>query len=331
MEKVLIVGAGGFVGSFLCEEALRRNYDVWAGIRESTSRRYLQDPKLKFVIMDFSSEETLLKSIESQAPQGGWDYIVYNLGLTKAINFTEFNRVNYSILQSFTSVLHKTGLIPGKMLYISSLSVMGPGADGQPFDEKKPPLPDTRYGASKLKAEMWLATAGIPYIIFRATGIYGPRENDYYLMYKSIARGFDFSVGFKPQALTFIYVEDLARAVFDAIEKAPVNNTYIISENASYSQKQFRKIVLNELGKRFAIPIKLPLWAVKTVSVIAEKIGALRGKPSTLNRDKYHIMRQRNWKADTSKARADFGFNPIVSLKEGIRLSIAWNKAHHRL
>ena len=35
------------------------------------------------------------------------------------------------------------------------------------------PRPNTKYGASKLKAEMHLAMSGLPYIVFRATGIYG--------------------------------------------------------------------------------------------------------------------------------------------------------------
>ena len=36
--RVLVVGAGGFVGGYLCDEALKRGYEVWAGIRSSTSR-----------------------------------------------------------------------------------------------------------------------------------------------------------------------------------------------------------------------------------------------------------------------------------------------------
>ena len=49
-------------------------------------------------------------------------------------------------------------------------------------------------------------------------------------------------------------------------------------------------------------------------------------KPSTLNRDKYNIMKQRNWAVDISKACADFGFSPEVGLREGVRKSIEWYK-----
>ena len=45
--KILVTGASGFIGSFLCEEGLRQGHEVWAGVRRSSSRRYLQDARLK--------------------------------------------------------------------------------------------------------------------------------------------------------------------------------------------------------------------------------------------------------------------------------------------
>ena len=60
--------------------------------------------------------------------------------------------------------------------------------------------------------------------------------------------------------------------------------------------------------------------------MIAEKIGAAKGKPSTLNSDKYNIMAQRNWNVSVDKARRDFGFAPRVDLREGIARSIEWYK-----
>ena len=329
MTKVLVVGAGGFAGGFIVEEALRRGYDVYAGVRESTSRKYLVDPKIKFVTFDFDNPDSLADTMKAAMPEDEkWDWIVYNLGATKAISFSDFSRINYDYLKSFLEALKKCDKIPEKFLLMSSLSVMGPRheKDGGKFKETDIPAPNTRYGASKLKAEMLLTMEGIPYIIFRPTGIYGPRDKDYFLMLKTISSGFDFSAGYKKQMLTFIYVEDLARAIFDALEKAPVNRTYLISEEVAYTQKEFRKIASEALGKKGVISIPLPLWAVKGVSAVAEKWGVARMKPSTLNSDKYKIMKQRNWDVDVSNAKKDFGFNPKVSLEEGIKKATEWYK-----
>ena len=334
MKKVLVVGAGGFAGGFIVEEGLRRGYEVWAGVRESTSRKYLNDPRIKFLTLDFENPDSLKDSL-SRAMTGDekWDWIIYNLGATKAISFSDFSKINYDYLKYFIEALKNSEKIPERFLYISSLSVMGPAheKDGKKFIETDIPQPNTRYGASKLKAEMLLAMECVPYIIFRSTGIYGPRDKDYFLMLKSMSKGFDFSAGYKKQLLTFIYVEDLAGAIYDALQKAPANQTYIISEEKTYTQKEFRKIAAHALGKKGILSLPLPLWIVKAVSVIAEKWGVARMKPSTLNRDKYNIMKQRNWEADISKAKADFGFEPKVSLEEGVRNALKWYKKENWL
>lgn len=326
-KNVLVVGAGGFAGGFIVREALNRGFNVFAGVRQSTSRRYLDDPRINFVTLDFDNPDSLPDSLTSAIPEGArWDYIVYNLGATKCLNFLSFSKINCGYLRDFTDALKKTDLVPDKLLFISSLSALGPGDEinYSPFTEEKIPTPNTKYGASKLKAELWLAETGIPHIIFRATGLYGPRDHDYFLMFKSVAKGLDFSVGYRRQLLSFLYVEDLARGIFDALDKAPVNETYNVAEPQAYTQKEFRRLTCKALGKRWALPLRMPLWAVKLVSVIAEKWGVARMKPSTLNRDKYNIMKQRNWGVDISKARRDFGFNPEVNLEEGIRRSICW-------
>lgn len=330
-KRVLVVGAGGFTGGWIVSEGLRRGYEMWAGVRESTSREWLGEEGINFLILDFSQPESLQKSLKSALPEGEkWDYIVYNLGATKVMRYLDFSRINYDYLRYFTTALKHAGKVPEKFLYMSSLSAMGPVDEKgyAPFTEDMIPMPNTKYGASKLKAELWLEMDKMPYIIFRPTGIYGPRDKDYFLMFKSIATGFDFSVGYRRQLLTFIYVKDLASAVYDALEHAPVGEVYNISENRSYTQSEFRKIVGKLMNKKLVIPVRMPLWGVKWVSVIAEKIGVAQNKPSTLNRDKYKIMKQRNWNVDISKARRDFGFTPRVDLEEGVKESLKWYKEH---
>ena len=53
MKSILITGASGFVGSFLIEEALRQGFETWAGVRATSSRRYLQEPGTRFLELDF--------------------------------------------------------------------------------------------------------------------------------------------------------------------------------------------------------------------------------------------------------------------------------------
>lgn len=330
-KKVLIVGAGGFVGGFIVEECLRRGFDAWATVRRSTSREYLTDDRINFIELDLKSKDATIDALENAIGKADkWDYVIYNLGATKCSDFKDFIRINHDCLKTFADALKECGKVPEKFLYMSSLSALGPGDEENytPFTPRSVPNPNTKYGQSKLMAEKMLAESGLPYIIFRATGVYGPREKDYFMMFKSIKSGFDFSVGYRKQLLTFIYSSDLVNAMFDALEKAPIERTYIIAEDRAYTQKEFRGIAAKILGKRFVLPMRMPLWTVYIVSVIAEKTGAMRGKPSTLNRDKFNIMKQRNWTADISDAQKDFGFSPQVSLEEGVKMAVDWYKKH---
>lgn len=320
--SLLVVGAGGFIGGFICAESIRRGFDTYAAVRESTSRRYLSDPALHFVVLDYDNPASLPNQLVSAAPEGGWDYIIYNLGATKATDFGMFNRVNYQYLRNFVDALVSNRIVPGHFLFMSSLSAVGPADEKgyTPIDNSTVPHPNTRYGLSKIKAETYLETLpDFPWTIFRPTGVYGPHEKDYLMMIKSIDRGFDVGMGYKTQLLTFIYVEDLVGAMFDAITTdVTLHKKYIISEPRAYTQKEFRQIVAKALGKKFVMPVKFPMWAVYAVSVVAEKVGVLTLKPSTLNRDKFKIMKQRNWACSVEDAQRDFNFQCNFPLERGI-------------
>lgn len=321
-KRLLVTGAGGFIGGFIAAEGLRRGMDVTVAIRATTSRRYLTDSRLHFLVLDYDNRASMEEAIKGEQP---WDYIIYNLGATKAVNYLDFKRINYEYLRTFCEVLKATDHVPERLLYMSSLSALGAGDEKgySPITNDMRPHPDTRYGQSKIMAEQYLEHfAGIPYIIFRPTGVYGPHEKDYLMMVKSIDHHFDFGVGYRKQMLTFIYVDDLVEAMFDALASGVKNKKYIISEDRAYTQKEFRDIVAQELGGKWVIPIKVPIWGLWVVSAVAEKIGKMRLKTSTLNLDKFKIMRQRNWTADISDAVADFGFAPKVDLREGIRRTV---------
>ena len=328
-KKILITGAGGFVGGFIVEEALKRGYETWAAVRATTSLEYLTDERINIIELDFSDKSVLKEQISLFiAENGKWDFIIHNLGATKCANFRDFNRINYEYLKDFTTILCETNGIPEKFLLMSSLSVMGLGDEAgyTPFKPTDIPMPNTSYGVSKLKGEQAVkAIPDFPYIIFRATGVYGPHEKDYYLMIKSIAQGFDFSGGFKKQMLTFIYVKDLACAMIDALE-APdaIKKTYFIAEKRGYTQKEFREIVARTIGKKHVIPVCAPLWLTRIVCWISEQIGVLRMKPSTLNSDKFKIIKQRNWLCDVSNGEKDFNFAPKYDLETGIKEAVEW-------
>lgn len=128
MKRVLIIGAGGFIGGFMARKSLERGYETWVAVRETTSRRYLDDNRLKFVVVDYDSKDNVAAALSGALPDGEkWDWIVYNLGATKVMNYSDFNRINYGYLKNVVEALCDTGMVPERFLYMSSLSALGPG------------------------------------------------------------------------------------------------------------------------------------------------------------------------------------------------------------
>ncbi|WP_101689588.1 NAD-dependent epimerase/dehydratase family protein [Dysgonomonas massiliensis] len=330
--KILITGASGFIGSFLVEEALRRGYDTWAGIRKSSNLDYLQDQRIKFIDFNFNSKEKLEKQLsEFYQKNGKFDYIIHNAGVTKCLNKDDFDRVNYQNTVNFIDALISTQNTPCKFIFMSSLSVMGKGDEtGQkPFFTEDTPKPNTAYGRSKVKAENYIrSTETLPHLIFRPTGVYGPREKDYFMMLKTVKSGLNIGAGFKPQHLTFIYVKDLAQAIFNGIESDIINKTYFVADGNTYTDKEYTELIKETLDKKRTLNFKIPFFLLRGISIISESISFFTKKASTLNRDKYIIMSQRNWKCDITPLINDLNFKAKYNLKDGLKESIDWYKQH---
>lgn len=312
------------------EEALRRGYEVWAGVRPSSSREYLRDGRIHLLELDFARPERLAGQLaRHKAEHGRFDYVVHCAGVTKCADPAEFDRVNHLQTASFAEALQGQDMLPRQFAFISTLSVFGPVCETEfrPIGEQDTPRPNTAYGLSKLKAEQHLQRMpGFPYVIYRPTGVYGPREKDYFLMAKSISRHTDFAVGFSRQDLTFVYVKDVVQAVFLGMEKGVTRRAYFLSDGEVYSSRAFSDLIRQELGHPFVLRLRCPLAVLKAVSLAAGWWAARRGTTSTLNPDKYRIMKQRNWQCDIAPAVRELGYSPRYKLAQGVKETIAWYK-----
>ena len=325
--KILITGASGFIGSFIVEEALRQGFDTWAAVRKSSSKAYLQDERINFIELNLSSKEQLVSQLRDQA----FDYVVHAAGVTKCLNKADFRRINTEGTKNLVDALLEVGMPLKRFVFISSLSIFGAIKEQQPYDEIREtdtPQPNTAYGKSKLEAEQYLATLGarLPYIILRPTGVYGPREKDYFIMAKSIQQHSDFAVGYKRQDITFVYVQDVVQAVFLALTRGENGRKFFLSDGQVYQSTTFSDLIHEELGRPWWIRITAPVWVLRVITFFGEYVGRLTGKVTALNNDKFNILKQRNWRCDIQPAIDELGFLPHYDLKQGVKETIKWYK-----
>lgn len=330
--KILVTGASGFIGSFIVEEALRQGFETWAGVRASSSREYLQDSCIHFIELDFSSEETLARQLDGHE----FDYIVHAAGATKCLRPDDFYKVNYEGTKNLVHAILKLQMPLKRFVYLSSLSVFGAIRERSPYqeiEETDTPRPNTAYGKSKLKAERFLDSIGndFNYIILRPTGVYGPREKDYFLMAQSIKGHVDFSVGFRRQDITFVYVRDVVQAVFLALDRGMSGRKYFLSDGNVYQSSTFSDLLHEQLGRPWWVRVKAPVWVLRLVTLCGEYVGRWTGKVSALNNDKYNILRQRNWRCNIEPTCDELGYHPHYGLRQGVEETVAWYKANHWL
>lgn len=299
--------------------------DTWAAVRRSSSREYLQDERIHLLELDLSSRDKLVQQLENHS----FDYIVHAAGVTKSLQASDFHKVNTEGTRNLVDAILQLQMPIKRFVYLSSLSIFGPIAEKQPYreiTEDDIPKPNTAYGRSKWEAEKYLDSIGnnFPYIVLRPTGVYGPREKDYFLMAKSIKRHVDFSVGFRRQDITFVYVQDVVQAVFLAFDHGMSGRKYFLSDGKVYQSAAFSNYIHDELGRPWWIRVKAPIWVLRAITFLGEYIGHFTGKISALNNDKYHILKQRNWRCDIEPAMDELGYHPHYDLERGVKLTIAW-------
>lgn len=321
--KVLVTGASGFIGSILVEKLLESGFDVTASIRSTSSKEYLRDNRIRFIELDYSDIQSLKEVFYIQK----FECILHLAGLTKARAPEDFNRVNYLYTKNLIDSIKDLNI---RLIFLSSFAAHGPGDEKEFLKVRNldKDNPNTQYGISKLKAENYIRdNLKENYLIFRPTGVYGHREKDYYIYFKTIKNHLEPYLGYQPQRLSFVYVDDLVELCIKAITSSKSNNTYFVSDGNMYLDTEFAEITKRVLNT-WTIKLRFPLFVVKWISNFNEFFGIISGKSFTLNKDKYNILSARNWDCDIEDLKKDLDYNPKVFLEEGVRKTIEWYKNH---
>ncbi|MAT38496.1 MAG: nucleoside-diphosphate sugar epimerase [Ectothiorhodospiraceae bacterium] len=318
-----ITGATGFIGSHLADALLERGFTVRALVRKTSNLRWLEGKNIERVEGSLSDAESLSRLVE------GADYVFHLAGLVKAKTEDEYFKANQGATRTLLECCEKHAPSLKRFLYLSSMTAGGPSPSLEsPVNEEHPGQPITTYGRSKLAGEKEVRSFSgkIPWTILRPPAVYGPRDTEIYLYFKTVAGGLNGVIGFDDKRLSLIYYKDLVEGIIQAAqsEKA-VDQMYYVGDDEFYSWPRIANICADVFGKKH-LTLRIPHFLLFTIAGIAQFIAGIAGKAATFNLEKARDFSQRYWTCDSSKARDDFGYKQITTLEDGLRESIEWYK-----
>lgn len=324
MKNLLLTGATGFVGSHLIEQlAKEQEFRVFALVRKQSEVSLLKKLKIQLLHASLSNHQQLEEVFESLKQQNiRLDAVVHCAAITKGKDLQEFMQVNHDGTGKLIELLKAYEHPLQKFVFLSSLAASGPTLlNGQIKIENKAPITD--YGRSKLAAEALIEQAGLPYLIFRPTAVYGPREKDIFSVFKIISKGINPLIGTHKQQLTFIYVKDLVQLIIQGLHSSIANKAYFVSDGKVYSKQDLGNYI-NKSLKRKSLTIKIPLWVVKIMAYISQTIYGWRNKLSPLNLEKFKELKAQSWVCEIEPTFQDFDFKPRYDLQKGVSETSAW-------
>ncbi|TCN26716.1 NAD-dependent epimerase/dehydratase family protein [Mesobacillus foraminis] len=225
-QKVLVTGGCGFIGSHIADKLVSNGYEVVVVDNLATGRKSnLASPDICFYkcsILDKEFEGIVLKEqpdyIIHQAAQVSVAGSIENVLYDEEVNIRGSINVIEAALKAHTK----------KIIYASSAAVYGK-PEYLPIDTQHPVAPLSPYGISKFSVERYLdvysSLYDLDYTILRYANVYGPRQDAtgeggvISIFMDQICRGETLTIyGDGEQTRDFIYVGDVARANFRALE-----------------------------------------------------------------------------------------------------------------
>lgn len=322
--RLLITGSSGFIGSHMLREARAAGYELWVAVRAGAQLERLEREGIRYVEVDYYDAEQMRSAFHALSAhypdEPLWHYVIHNAGITKTARLEEFQEVNAEHTLRLLSALIDLPQPPERFVLMSSLSSYGDiHHDDTPLRADDPQRPTTRYGRSKCLAEHYTEQSGLPFTILLPTGVYGPGDKDYLMSLRGIAGGINAMAGCQTQYLTFVHGADVARAALHVLSQPEAEGErYIVSDGATYTDIEYGRLVQRLLGRRRVLHLRVPLPLLWGICQLGSLWARLSGKVTPLNRDKYPILAQRNWRCDPSPLIA-LGWRPRYDLEEGLR------------
>jgi UDP-glucose 4-epimerase len=315
--KVLVIGGGGFIGSFVVGELLKHPvaevviYDNFTRGKMSNVETYLNDPRCSIYPHGGDIRDVDLLNEAMQ----GVDYVIH-LAAMWLLHCKDYPRTAFHVnIEGTFNVLEacvKNNI--KKLVYSSSASVYGDAVE-VPMTESHPFNNRNFYGATKIAGEAmcraYFDRYGLDYVGLRYMNVYGPHQDQTavytgvipIMLNKIDANEAPVINGDGSQAYDFIYVEDVARCNVDALVSSATDRCYNVGTGVQTSIRELCDLILELKDSHLQVRFQ-PYSEDDARRLVQNRIGC------PLN------------------AQQDLGFTYQFSLRAGLGKLIAWRDGH---
>lgn len=298
--KILVTGAGGFVGAACVDAALAAGHQPLAVVRPASNRQRLSGKGVEVLPLDLADRSALNHAMAQHRPD-----VVVHAAWSGVSNAARHNKAqitdNIDTALALVDAAAANGV--GKFIGIGSQGEYGL-LSGK-IAETALPVPTSLYGAAKIAVQVLsaqlCADAAMQFAWLRLFSTYGPRDNPNWLIPSLITQILD---GQPPkttegrQLWDYLYIDDVAAAILAVAEHPEATGVF-------------------NLGSGRPVPVREIVEAIRDLAApdLALVFGEIPYKPDQI----WHM------EADIARLTALSGFAPQVGLADGLSRTIAWH------
>lgn len=290
-----VTGATGFVGQALLDRALEDGAEVRALARRA------QEPRdgLEWIFGDLENKAAL------RILMRGAEAVIHVAGVVN--DAAQFESGNVTGTLNVIEAAKAEGV--SRFIHVSSLSAREPDLSA--------------YGASKARAEKLVRASGLDWTIIRPPGVYGPRDQDYFEMFR-LARWGLMPVPPKEGRASIIHVDDLARLLLAVVPGGEGVSFESFEPDDGrkdgWSHYELARAVGWAMGRR--------PWVVhlsrKSLERAARVDRRLRGAKARLTDDRVGYMAHPDWVVSHGQRPPAGLWRPLIPTREGLKATARW-------